>query len=148
MQFHHVQNLPNKDSIFHGFLSAQQQKLKFFVTSSSDLLLIFWIKHKKNLKGLWTVPMWINSPGHDADAWEAAESCFSRNNVFYGPHVYSNSCFIITKHIVYMVCVKSSHIRVKKRSLSRFFLLGLELDLGKTNRQFKANTFPFYIISN
>jgi hypothetical protein len=31
MQFHRVRNLSNKDYIFHGFLSAQQQKLNFLL---------------------------------------------------------------------------------------------------------------------
>jgi hypothetical protein len=58
MQFHHVQNLSNKDYIFHDFLSAQQHQVKISlrtkfelqsnsanVTSSNDFLLIFRIKH-------------------------------------------------------------------------------------------------------
>jgi len=31
MQFHHVRNLSNKNYIFYGFLSAQQQKLNFLL---------------------------------------------------------------------------------------------------------------------
>jgi hypothetical protein len=31
MQCHYIRNLSNKDYIFHGFLSAQQQKLNFLI---------------------------------------------------------------------------------------------------------------------
>ena len=63
MQFHHVRNLSSKDYILHGFLSAQQHRVKISskkklglqlnsanATSSNDLLLVFeenTIKNKK-----------------------------------------------------------------------------------------------------
>jgi hypothetical protein len=67
----------------------------------------------------WTVPKWINSPGIDATAWEAAESCFWLIDGFNEPNIHNNLSFNVTKHIVYAVYFKSCRSRVNKRSLNR-----------------------------
>ena len=38
MQCHHIRNLSNKNYIFHGFLSTQQQKLRVIIFSSVRFL--------------------------------------------------------------------------------------------------------------